>query len=357
MTTREVHPTYGLGRAEPGPPGSWPSEPGPPDFRASEPGPAASRAASPGTGRARLVLGALAVAATVPYLLLKTAWVAGSHVGIPAGSVLRDPGPVLVTANAVTLAMDASVILLVLVLTRPWGIRVPAWLLTVPAFVATGLLTPILFGFCGQLLTRALGFGAATGGGSGQEAFLDPWVPDVVYAGFTVQGLALAGLFVPYARERWGRLWQGVPGARLPSSTGVMAAAAAAVGAAVGGAHFYWAFGGTAGLGGERAASWSAEASVGSAVHGLCTVVAGVVAVLLARGGRRGAWWPPAVAWTSSAAAACWGLWMLIASAGQDFGPAEQDTLVMYLPYAGQMITGLLSAAVLTRFLISRRPA
>ncbi|WP_078904858.1 hypothetical protein [Streptomyces xanthophaeus] len=346
MTTREVHPTC---------------KPRPPELRASAPGPPAPRPSEPRPGRVRLVLGALAAAATVPYLLLKAAWVAGSHLGIPADSVLREPGPVLLVANAVTLAMDACVILLVLVFTRPWGMRVPAWLLTVPVFVATGLLTPILFGFSGQLLARALGFGADTDadvhGAGGQQPFLDPWVPDLVYAGFTVQGLALAGLFVPYARERWGRLWQGVPGERLPPSTGVMAAAAALVGAAVGGAHLYWAFGGTAGLAEERVASWSVEASVGSAVHGVCAVVAGAVAVLLARGGRRGARWPLAVAWTSSAATACWGLWMLTAYAGQDFGPAEETTLIMYLPYAGQMITGLLSVAVLTRFLISRRPA
>ncbi|MFD8951443.1 hypothetical protein ACFV0B_21590 [Streptomyces xanthophaeus] len=356
MTTREVHPTY-----EPRPSELRASEP-----RASAPGPPAPRpsevrASEPRPGRVRLVLGALAVAATVPYLLLKAAWVAGSHLGIPADSVLREPGPVLLVANAVTLAMDACVILLVLVLTRPWGMRVPAWLLTVPVFVATGLLTPILFGFSGQLLARAMGFGADADadvdGAGGQQPFLDPWVPDLVYAGFTVQGLALAGLFVPYARKRWGRLWQGVPGERLPPSTGVMAAAAAVVGAAVGGAHLYWAFGGTAGLAEERVASWSVEASVGSVVHGVCAVVAGAVAVLLARGGRRGARWPLAVAWTSSAATACWGLWMLTAYAGQDFGPAEETTLVMYLPYAGQMITGLLSVAVLTRFLISRRPA
>ncbi|MGW5849429.1 hypothetical protein ACWFQ8_15990 [Streptomyces sp. NPDC055254] len=327
MTTREVHPTY-------------------------EP-----RPSTPRRGRARPVLGALAVTAAVPYLTLKAAWLAGSHMGIPAGSVLREPGPFLAVANAVTLAMDACVILLVLVLTRPWGLRVPAWLLAVPVFVATGLLTPILLGFSGQLLVRALGFGAETDGGTGGQApFLDDWVTDVVYTGFAVQGLALAGLFAPYAQERWGRLWRGAPGERLPSSTGVMAAAAAVTGAAVGGTYLYWTFGGTAGLAAERAASWSAEASVGAALHGLCALTAGAVAVLLARGGGRGAR-SLAVAWTSSAATACWGLWMLLASAGQDFGPAEETAAIMYLPYAGQMITGSLSAAVLIRLLISRRPA
>ncbi|MEJ8644856.1 hypothetical protein WKI68_33535 [Streptomyces sp. MS1.HAVA.3] len=63
----------------------------------------------------------MALAATVPYLALKTAWLAGSQIGIPAGSVLSEPGLFLTVANSVTLAMDACVILLVLVLTRPWA--------------------------------------------------------------------------------------------------------------------------------------------------------------------------------------------------------------------------------------------
>ncbi|MET9321417.1 hypothetical protein ABZX75_14700 [Streptomyces sp. NPDC003038] len=309
----------------------------------------------PGTGRR--VLRVVAVAATVPYLALKTAWLAGSQIGIPAGSVLSEPGLFYTVANAVTLAMDACVILLVLVLTTPWGIRVPAWLLTVPVFVATGLLTPILIGFSGQLLIRALGFGADPAGSSGQEPFLDPWVFHVVYAGFSVQGLALAGLFVPYARERWGRRWQGVLGERLPSSTGVMAAAAAVTGAAVGAVYLYWAFGGTAGLAEARVEQWSAETGVVSAAHGLCALAAGAGAVLLARGGARRAWWPAALAWTGSAATVSWALWMLIASAGGELETVKEAHAVMYLPYAGQMITGLLSAAVLTRFLTARRSA
>lgn len=158
------------------------------------------------------MLRAVALTATVPYLGLKTVWLCGSHLGIPEGSVLRDPGPFFMAANSVTLAMDACVILLVLVFTRPWGIRVPGLLLTVPVFVATGLLTPILFAFPGQLLVRALGFGTDPVVQAARVPFLDPWVFHVVYTGFTVQGIALAALFVPYARERWGWAWRGVTG-------------------------------------------------------------------------------------------------------------------------------------------------
>ncbi|MEU7599685.1 hypothetical protein [Streptomyces sp. NPDC041003] len=315
----------------------------------------ATRPPAPAPGAGRGILGAVAIAATVPYLALKTAWLSGSRIGIPDGSVLLEPGPVLIAANSVTLAMDASVILLVVVLTRPWGIRVPAWLLAVPVFVATGLLTPIITAFPGQLLIRALGFGADPAAAAAREPFLDPWVFNVVYGGFMVQGLALAGLFVPYARERWGRRWQGVTGERLPSSTGVVAAAAAAAGLAVAAVHAYWAFGGTAGLGAEQAAAHSAQTGVVSAVHGMCALAAGAGALLLARGGGLRARWPLALAWVGAGAALTWGAWMLTASLGPQLDGGEGPSSAVLLAYAGQMITGSLAAAVLTRFLISRR--
>ncbi|WP_371592557.1 hypothetical protein [Streptomyces virginiae] len=307
-------------------------------------------------GVGRRVLRAVALAATVPYLGLKTVWLCGSHLGIPEGSVLREPGPFFTAANSVTLAMDACVILLVLVLTRPWGIRVPGPLLTFPVFVATGLLTPIVLGFSGQLLVRALGFGAEAMGQAAREPFLDPWVFHVVYTGFSIQGLALAALFVPYARERWGRAWRGVTGERLPSSTGVVAAAAAAVGLAVAGVSLYWAFGGAAGLGAERAAARSADTAVVSAVHAVCAVAAGAGALLLARGGTLRARWPLGLTWVGGAATLSWGAWMTLASLGPqlDGGEGPPDTAVLI--YAGQMITGLLAGTVLIRFLAPRRP-
>ncbi len=337
MTTRAVHATY------------------------------AKQPPTPGPGTGRRILGAVAMAATVPYLALKTAWLAGSQIGIPAGSVLSEPGVFFTVANSLTLAMDACVILLVLVLTRPWGMRVPSWLLTVPVFFATGLLAPILLGYPGQLLIRLLGFGAEPAPASGQQPFLEPWVFHVVYTGFVVQGLALAGLFVPYARERWGRRRQGAAGVgvppdgvrgKLPSSTGVAAAAAAAAGLVVAAVHAYWAFGGTAWLSAERAAAYSAEAGVVPAVHGICALAAGAGAALLARGGRlraRGSRWTLGAAWIGSGATLSWGTWTLIAALGPELDGGEGPGGVILLTYAGQMITGLLSAAVLLRFLTAGR--
>ncbi|MBT2471919.1 hypothetical protein J7E97_29695 [Streptomyces sp. ISL-66] len=298
-----------------------------------------------------------AVAATVPYLTLKTAWLAGSHIGIPEGSGLLEPRLFTTVANAVSLLMDATVIVLVLVLTRPWGRRVPSWLLIVPAFVATGLLTPIVLGFPGQLVLRALGQGPDAAAQAAEEPFLEPWVFHAVYAGFIVQAIALAGLFVPYARERWGRRWQGPLGARLPSPTGVVAGAAAALALVVSATHFYWAFGGTAGRNAAQIAQYSSDAGVVSAVHGICALTAAVGAVLLAKGGTGRAGWPLAVAWTGSAATLCWGMWMLTAISGGDAGPDERITTATYVIYAGQMIIALLATTVLGRFLTGRRTA
>ncbi|MER5873900.1 hypothetical protein [Streptomyces sp. NPDC002044] len=310
------------------------------------------RASRPGAGRR--ILRAVALAATVPYLTLKAAWLAGSRVGIPDGSVLAEPGVFLTLANSVTLLMDACVIVLVLVLTRPWGLRVPSWTLTLPVFAASGLLTPILLGFPGQLLIRALGFGADPASGARRDPFLDPWVFHVVYGGFIVQGLALAGLFVPYARERWGEDWgrrrPGAPRERPAPST----RAAAVAGAAVAAANLYWAFGGTAGMGVERAASWSAEAGVVCAAHAVCALAAGAGALLLASGRGLRARWPAALAWIGSGAALGWGVWPMIASLGPQLDGGEGPSGAAQLIYAGQMATGAFAAVVLTRFLTRR---
>nr|WSW46482.1 hypothetical protein OG296_27105 [Streptomyces sp. NBC_01001] len=314
----------------------------------------AAQPSAPGPGTGRRVLRAVALAATAPYLCLKGAWLAGSHIGIPDGSVLLEPGMFFKVANAVTLVMDAAVIVLVLVFTRPWGRRVPSWLLTLPVFVATGLLVPIVVAFPAQLLMRAVGLGPDAAAEAAREPFLDPWVFNAVYSGFIVQAVALAGLFVPYARKRWGSRWQGVQGKRLPSPTGVVAGAAAALAVAVAAVQLTWAFGGTAGLSAAQIAQFNPETGVVFATHGICALVAGAGAVNLARGGARRARWALAVAWTGSAAAASWGLWLLITTTGST--DATKDvTTAMVLTYAGQMITGLLAAAVLARFLASRR--
>ncbi|MFI7411461.1 hypothetical protein ACIBU0_22610 [Streptomyces sp. NPDC049627] len=315
--------------------------------------------------RSRRILRAVAVVSCVPYLSLKIAWVAGSHVGIPEDSGLLDHRLTMAVVNSLSVLLDSAVVVLALVLTRPWGLRVPAWLLAFPVWVATGLLTPIMTGFPLQLVVRA--FGGSTTTGSGGEAFLDEWVFTVVYSGFIAQGIALGALFTLYARDRWGHLWRG-PVWELP--VGVIGAAQRVTAVAAGvlalfplTMHLLWACGATAGLSDGRTTDRTGD------FYALETVYAAFLLVAVTGGGmlafRRGRALPVKVplglAWVGSGAVTCWGGWLALASLGEVDDIADRATPLMSLTYAGQMIVGILVATVGAYFLAERsalkRPA
>ncbi|WP_416071728.1 hypothetical protein [Streptomyces sp. ID03-2B] len=315
-------------------------------------------------GRARAVLRAVAMVSCLPYIGLKAAWIAGGRVGVPDGSPLLDGGTALRVANGVTVLMDAAVIVLALLLTRPWGRRVPAWLLVAPMWVASGLLLPIMTGFPIQLLVRLLGGGDGRPVGEGaSEPFLDPWVFGVVYGGFIVQGLALGALFALYAKERWGRLWQGRL-RDLPESPTAPALRATAVAAALaallpGIAHLLWAGGSTAGLNAGRAADRTSDFYVLEAVNLLFVVVTVVGVLLLAfrRTGRLPLRLPLALVWAGSAETACWGGWLSVAALMGAGEAADQPTAAMTVTYAGQMLAGALVATLGAYFFAERAAA
>ena len=310
--------------------------------------PAAGTTAGP--GRTRRILRAVAVVSCVPYLALKAAWVAGSHVGIPEGSSLLDDRLTMAVINGLTMLLDSAVIVLALVLTRPWGLRVPAWLLAFPVWVATGLLAPVMAGFPAQLVVRAFGAGGASP--AGREAFLDAWVFAVVYTGFIAQGLALGGLFVLYARGRWGHMWRGrvwdLPVGAVGPAHRALAVAAAVLALPPLTLHALWACGVSAGLGEGRAADRGGEFHVLEALYVVFLLAAVAGAVLLAF--RRGRALPVAVplslVWVGSGAVACWGGWLSLASLGGPADLADRPTPLMNLAYAGQMLVGLLVAAI-----------
>ncbi|MFE0806703.1 hypothetical protein ACFW34_04375 [Streptomyces sp. NPDC058848] len=320
---------------------------------------ASASAPAPGrrTVRTRRLLRATAVAACLPYLGLKVAWIAGSHVGIPDDSVLLEHRVAMAVGNGVTLLLDSCVIVLTLVLTRPWGLRVPAWALAFPVWVATGLLAPIMAGFPLQLLTRAFGGDDVSASGAGREPFLDSWVFTVVYTGFIVQGLALGALFVLYARGRWGHLWRGRVRDLPVRSVGAPYRALAVVGAVLASfpaaVRLYWACGGTTGLGdGERTAGFRVLEAMHVAF--LAAAVAGTL--LLAFRGARSlrVTVPLGSAWVGSGAAGCWGGWVLLAALLPADDSAERPTALMTFTYAGQMTVGLLLASVGAHFLARR---
>ncbi|MFC8509331.1 hypothetical protein ACFU3J_24535 [Streptomyces sp. NPDC057411] len=322
----------------------------------------APAAPAPATGRLRPLLRILAIVACLPYICLKVAWVAGSRVGIPAGSVLLDHPTMMGVANAVSVLADAVVVLLALLLTRPWGLRVRAWLLAFPMWAAIGLIGPIVIAYPAQLLVSL--FGGNGGGSSGppREPFLDAWVFPIVYGGFIVQGLSLGTLFALYARDRWGRIWVGRLGA-LPaavSGPGVRAVAVAGsvvalVPATLG---ILWASGTTTGLAPQLAAEYDADRAVVDVVRALLLVLAAVATLLLVL--RRPAWLRlrtvMGVSWVASGSAGCWGAYMLLVAALPQGDAGKAPTGLMITAYAGEMITGFLLAGCLA-VVLNRRGA
>jgi len=321
--------------------------------------PLTHRPADPGPFRR--ALRAVAIVACVPYLCLKVAWIAGSHIGIPAGSSLLEHRVAMAVGNGLTVLMDSAVILLTLLLTRPWGLRVPAWTLLLPVWVATGLLAPIMTGFPLQLLVRGLGAAVNKPSGTDHKPFLDEWVFGVVYTGFIVQGLALGVMFLLYARDRWGYVWRGRMG-ELPAVSGGAAQRAYAVTACVLSLfplvmHTMWACGGTVGLNAGRVAERNTDSYVLEATY-VCfalAAVAGAGLLTFRRGRRLLVAVPLALAWVGSGVMACWGGWMLLASLMPNVGdPADRPTALLILTYAGQMIIGFLLAALGARFIAQR---
>ncbi|MFG3142693.1 hypothetical protein ACGFZA_41595 [Streptomyces sp. NPDC048211] len=322
----------------------------------------APEAAAPATGRLRTALRAVAIVSCLPYIVIKIAWISGSHLGIPAGSTLLDHRTTMAVANGASVLMDSAVVAIALLLTQARGRRVPAWLLALPMWVATGLLLPVMTGYPLQLLVRALGGNTVNKADAGRP-FLREWVFGVVYGGFILQGLALGTLFALYAADRWGHLWQGTL-RELPDSPTAPALRAAAVAASLialvpGILHLLWAAGSAAGLNEARAADRTSGFYVLEAVYVLF-VAATVTGTLLLAFRRRSALplrVPLGLAWGGSGVMACWGGWMSIASLSRTDDIAERPTPAMVLIYAVQMLVGTLVMTLGAYFLTERSAA
>ena len=311
------------------------------------------------TTRTRRALRAVAILACLPYLSLKTAWVLGSQAGIPAGSSLLEGGATLRIANAVGVVMDAGVIVIALLLTRPWGLRVPAWLLVGPVWLATGLLTPIMLAYPAQVVARLVGDRPPATTKTG-DPFLAEWVFGVVYTGFIVQGLALGALFALYARQRWSHLWVGrladLPRAGRPQHLAAVGIAALTTFALT--MHLLWACGAEVGLTDSRAAERTRDYYIVEAAFvalAIATAV-GVLAWVLRWGARLPGWLPLGLGIVASAGLAGWGGWLLIVSA-VNTDAAKQTTSLMSLTYGAQVVLGAWSLALAVGFAKERRRA
>ncbi|MGC4109890.1 MAG: hypothetical protein QM747_05600 [Nocardioides sp.] len=324
------------------------------------PEPATTEPTSPAAARVTRALRGLAIAACAPYLGLKIAWAAGSHLGIPPGSTLLEHRSGMVVGSIDSAVLDSIVVVLALLLTRPWGRRIPTWLLVLPVWTATGLLCPIVVGYPLQLAARLLGGNTKPAGGSADRPFLHQWVFAVVYSGFIVQALALGALFVLYAGRRWGHLWQGrisAPAQRGPvrrTQRGAVLMASALVLVPTG-THLAWATGSTAGLTAAQVADRTSDFYALEASYVILAVVAlsGLLLIAFPPARALPVWLPLSMATVGSSALACWGGYlMLTALANRD--PSQRISELMNLTYTTQLLVGALVFTTAAYFFAER---
>jgi hypothetical protein len=326
----------------------------------SSPAAATGRAFPRFTRSPARVLRALAIIACVPYLALKIAWASGSRIGIPDGSTLLEHRTATIVGSCESALLDSMVVVLVLLLTQPWGRRAPVWLLIPPVWAATGLLSPIMVGYPLQLGARLLRGTATHTDVPAARPFLHEWVFTVVYTGFIVQALALGALFVLYARARWGHLWRG----RISELAGqgpargvqrAMALVACAVVLVPLTAHLLWATGSTSGLVAAQVAERTSDFYALEAAYTLFAVMTltGLLLVAFPRAGGLPLQLPLSLAAVGSAALACWGGYLML-TALENRDPSRRISELMNVTYAMQLLAGMLVVTMGAYFFAER---
>ncbi|MFD8597888.1 hypothetical protein ACFV1L_23065 [Kitasatospora sp. NPDC059646] len=300
----------------------------------------ARAAADPRRERLRRRLGFAALTACLPYLALKALWVLGVDIGVVDRHRVSHGTWVLV--NLVTFLMDATAALVAYLLTRPGGPRVRPWLLALPMWMASGLLSVIMLAV--PLSTARVLFGAPNPFRD-QDGFLDPWVYAVVYGGFIVEGAVLLTAYAMHAHDRHGPVL-GAPvsalARRLPPVARAATAAAAALLATVGSVRLAWSSGAGFGLTAQRAAELAGQNGITEGVLAALTLAGAAGLLVLAAGRTRTrAWLPFAAAWVGSAAAFGWG--GMIGNLGALARSADHPcTAFMIAVYIAETVAGLL---------------
>ncbi|MFC0598158.1 hypothetical protein [Streptomyces palmae] len=302
--------------------------------------------------RLRRRLGFAAVVACLPYLGLKLLWVCCVDVGVIDRSGLSTAAWIAV--NLVTFLMDAAAEVIAYWLTRPGGPRVRTWLVALPMWTASGLLSAIMLAVPFQLVVGLLGSANPSAG----DDFLQPWVYGVVYGGFIVEGAALLGAFAIYVHDRHGSVVNAPVRAftrRVPPAARTAAAVAAGLLAATALARFAWACGAEFGLTAARISDMDSGARVVQATQAaLSSAAAGGLAVLArGRSGYR-VRLPLAAAWVGSASACSWGGFLGLI--GDLVGADHRGSPFMAAVYGAEAVAGLLVLGAGTRALAGKPP-
>lgn len=267
----------------------------------------------------RKVVGWAAVLGTVPYLALKFAWLSGSTVGVVDDNVFGDTS--ITVLNWVTAAMDALVIVVAMAFTYNWGQRVPAFLVLVPIWVATGFLTPI---------AMMLPFSGFLVGDGPANPVLESWVQPMVYAGFGWQGVTLAIAFVFYARVRWAWVFH-VERVRSRAVSVVLGDLGAALAAVAG----VW---------------WLVDGTVVDRQLGALALLASGGALVLVHGVRTRFWVPVALTWVGAGAIFAWGSWAVLNSVTQTALSSGALSVVHLAAMLGGGLIGVASLVLLSGY-------
>ncbi|WP_179277118.1 hypothetical protein [Actinoplanes regularis] len=251
-----------------------------------------------------------AALAMTQYLLIKISWVIGALFGlIPRDEHFSVAGFVLL--NTVTIGMAAAAIALALALVRPWGERIPAFVVLSCAWIGCGFLVPMLpYALLDTLIS-------ATSDSSGSAAPVMPaWEYSLLQVSFLGMGAGLAVALPFYLKARWpaafdGRIGAGGTAVRPTRVFRLGAGLIALVGASsVGVLNLYWAMGGTIGLDQPAARESSWYLQVGNT--GIWSL-AGAWSIWVVTRGRPAMplWIPVSVSWLASGFLVAWGGWKL----------------------------------------------
>ncbi|CAG7658704.1 hypothetical protein ACFQI7_36175 [Paenibacillus allorhizosphaerae] len=243
----------------------------------------------------RRICGYGAAIAVTPYLIIKIAWTFGLF--LPTEQMGDASWRAI---NAATAVIAAIGVLLAMAFCRPWGERLPAWLVALPVWLGTGLLVPML------LLAPVLGPAAITRDKEAGAA--DFWAYEQIFVMVSLVGV---GIFLPlalagYAKARWPEALGGPTAyAELLGHTRqlqITLAKLVAVGCILLGViKVFWAMGGTLGIApamiDDRDVWWHLL-SLSTGVWALAGAW-GLLVLTIGRGSRR--FLPPMVAaWISS---------------------------------------------------------
>ncbi|OKI46556.1 hypothetical protein A6A29_27360 [Streptomyces sp. TSRI0281] len=290
--------------------------------------------------------------AVMPYMLIKIAWAFGLF--LPTEEMGEADWRAI---NATTAVLAAVGILLAMAFIRPWGERLPSWLIILPVWVGTGLLVPML------VLAPVLG-PAAMSRDEQADSSTDFWVYEQVFVMISLVGvgiglpLALAG----YARSRWPEALGGpTDHADTPGNSRTLQTTAArllAVGCAgLGAVKLFWAVGGTLGLDPVKLVHRDMWWHLLSASTGVWAFVGawGILVLTNRRGSRR--FLPPmAATWIASGMLFSYSVYSLLTSVGTKRPSPEYELSLLLAGQAGTVL-GVTMGMVLLLVLHDRRRA